>query len=83
MFLPGMRPQFICRTVDDIRGQAITQGRGPSTLKVIAGVLIIVDETDEKAWAKCEEYLKYADLEGTPTSNRISKNSSGLLANLD
>ncbi|KAL2201867.1 alkanesulfonate monooxygenase [Sarocladium strictum] len=65
MFLPGMTPQSIRKTVDDIRGQAISQGRDPSTLKVIAGVLIIVDETDEKAQAKYEEYLQYADLEGT------------------
>lgn len=65
MFLPGMTPQSIRKTVDDIRGQAISQGRDPFTLKVIAGVLIIVDETDEKAQAKYEEYLKYADLEGT------------------
>lgn len=39
----------------------------PITIKLIAGILIIVDETDEKAQAKYEEYLSYADLERSLT----------------
>jgi alkanesulfonate monooxygenase SsuD/methylene tetrahydromethanopterin reductase-like flavin-dependent oxidoreductase (luciferase family) len=36
-------------------------------VKFIAGFLVIVDETDEKAQAKYLEHLGYADLEGTAT----------------
>ncbi|CAM1510941.1 Fc.00g084540.m01.CDS01 [Cosmosporella sp. VM-42] len=67
MFLPGMEPESVKRSVDDIRKQALEQGRDPSTIKLIAGILMIVDETDEKAQAKYEEYLSYADLEGSLT----------------
>ncbi|KPM42231.1 Dimethyl-sulfide monooxygenase [Neonectria ditissima] len=47
--------------------EAITaeQGRNPDGIKLIAGILIIVDETDEKAQARYEEYLSYADLDGS------------------
>lgn len=65
MFLPGMEPKSVKKTVDDIRQRAVDQGRNPSTIKLIAGILIIVDETDEKAQAKYEEYLSYADMEGS------------------
>lgn len=34
-------------------------------MKFLAGVLVIVDETDEKAQEKYQSYLQYADLEGT------------------
>jgi alkanesulfonate monooxygenase SsuD/methylene tetrahydromethanopterin reductase-like flavin-dependent oxidoreductase (luciferase family) len=39
-------------------------GRDPSHLKMIAGITIIVDETDEKAYQKRDELLKYGDREG-------------------
>jgi len=41
------------------------QGRPESSMKFIAGIFIVVDETDEKAQAKFEDLLQYADLEGT------------------
>lgn len=34
------------------------------SLKFIAGMMVIVDETDEKAQAKYQSYLQYANLEG-------------------
>ncbi|KAF7563567.1 hypothetical protein G7046_g580 [Stylonectria norvegica] len=67
MFLPGMEPHSVKKTVDDIKRLAVEQGRDPSTIKIIAGMLVIVDETDELAQAKYEEYLTYADLEGSLT----------------
>lgn len=67
MFLPGMEPRSVKKSVDDIRQRAVEQGRDPATIKLIAGILIIVDETDEKAQAKYEEYLSYADLDGSLT----------------
>lgn len=39
-------------------------GRAPDSVKFVAGILVIVDETDEKAQAKYREYLSYTDPEG-------------------
>jgi FMN-dependent oxidoreductase (nitrilotriacetate monooxygenase family) len=65
MFLPGMEPHIVRESANDIRAQAAAHGRDPLSIKLIVGMLIIVDETDEKAKAKYEEYLSYADLEGS------------------
>ncbi|KAF4460305.1 Dimethyl-sulfide monooxygenase [Fusarium albosuccineum] len=67
MFVPGMEPPAVKKAADDIRQRAVEQGRDSSGIKLIAGILIIVDETAEKAQAKYEEYLSYADLEGSLT----------------
>lgn len=66
-FLPGMTTDAVRKSVEDARKLAAQQGRDPSTLKLIVGFLIIVDETDEKAQAKYQDYLSYADLEGSMT----------------
>ncbi|KAK7606473.1 alkanesulfonate monooxygenase [Phyllosticta paracitricarpa] len=65
MFIAGMEPHIVRKSTEDIRARALEHGRDPQTLKLIVGMLIIVDETDEKARAKYEEYLSYADLEGS------------------
>ncbi|GAM42749.1 hypothetical protein TCE0_044r17005 [Talaromyces pinophilus] len=67
MFLPGLEPEKTRLIVDDMRKQLIDIGRAPDSIKFVAGILVIVDETDEKAQAKYEEYLSYADFEGTAT----------------
>lgn len=67
LFLAGMDPQAVRKSVEDIHRLAAEQGRDPNSVKTIAGISIIVDETDEKAQAKYEEYLSYADLEGSLT----------------
>jgi alkanesulfonate monooxygenase SsuD/methylene tetrahydromethanopterin reductase-like flavin-dependent oxidoreductase (luciferase family) len=67
MFLAGMEPQAIRRSVEDIRAHAIRHGRDPTGIKLIAGILVIVDETDERAQAKWNDYLSYVDLEGAAT----------------
>lgn len=51
--------------VDDVKATLTELGRSPSSVKFIAGVFIVVDETDAKAQAKFESLLQYADLEGT------------------
>lgn len=43
----------------------IQQGRQPDSVRFLTGIFIVVDETDEKAQAKYEDLLQYADLEGT------------------
>lgn len=60
-----MEPHAVRKSAADIRKLAVEQGRDPARIKLIAGILIIVDETDEKAQAKYEEYRSYVDLEGT------------------
>ncbi|KAI9745891.1 MAG: hypothetical protein M1818_000572 [Claussenomyces sp. TS43310] len=65
MFLPGMEPNGVKKLVQEIRTQAAQNGRAPDSIKLLVGIVVIVDETDEKAQKKYEEYLSYADLEGT------------------
>ncbi|GMF76478.1 unnamed protein product [Aspergillus oryzae] len=83
MFLPGLEPEKTKAVVDDMRYDPIHLspdtrlrknrkhlaeiGRPTDSIKFIAGILVIVDETDEKAQAKYEEYLAQSDLEGVAT----------------
>ncbi|CEL03786.1 Putative Alkanesulfonate monooxygenase [Aspergillus calidoustus] len=67
MFLAGLEPTAVRKSVEDIRARAIEHGRDPNSIKTITGILVIVDETDEKAQAKWEDYLQYVDLEGAAT----------------
>lgn len=53
--------------MDDIRARLVQDGRDPNSIKLMVGMLASVDETDEKAQAKYEDYLKYVDLEGAAT----------------
>lgn len=50
--------------VSDIRRQAAAAGRDPAKVLVYALVTVIVDETDEKAWAKFEEYKRHVSYDG-------------------
>jgi long-chain alkane monooxygenase len=52
------------KQVDDIRQQAVVQGRDPRSVKIIAATLIIVADTDEAAQAKLQGYNKYGNSEG-------------------
>lgn len=47
------------------RAILIQQGRKPDSVRFLTGIFIVVDETDEKAQAKFQDLLQYADLEGT------------------
>jgi FMN-dependent oxidoreductase (nitrilotriacetate monooxygenase family) len=67
MFLPGLDPHKIRKEVDNIREQVVSHGGSANSIKILTNCLVIVDETDEKAQAKYEEYLKYADLGGAST----------------
>ena len=65
MFVPDMEPHVVRKNVDEIQQRAAGHGRDPRSIKAVAGILVVVDETDELACAKYEEYLPYADLEGS------------------
>ncbi|UJO22254.1 Dimethyl-sulfide monooxygenase [Fulvia fulva] len=65
MFLPGTIPEKTRAIVDDMKNQLVAHGRSEHDIKFIAGIFIVVDETDEKAQAKFQDLLQYADLDGT------------------
>lgn len=60
-----MIPEKTRVIVDDVKASLVELGRAPDSVKFIAGIFIVVDETDEKAQAKFQDLLQYADLEGT------------------
>ena len=62
-FLPGLVPEKTREIVDSMKDLLRKNGRSESSMKFIAGIFIVVDETDEKAQAKFEDLLQYADLE--------------------
>lgn len=64
VFLHAQKPELVRPSVDSIRQQAAELGRNPADIKVVAGALIVVAETDEAAHAKFEELKKYGDREG-------------------
>ena len=58
-------PEQLRNSVDTIRREAKEKyGRDPQNIKIIAGVAIIVAETDELAKEKQKELLTYGDREG-------------------
>lgn len=64
MFLPGMVPEKTRDVVNSTKALLAEKGRSPDSTKFIAGIFIVVDETDEKAQAKFNDLLQYADLDG-------------------
>ena len=62
-----MDTNTVRKTVQNVRHLAREAGRDPVNIRFIVGMSIIVDETDEKAQQKYEEYLSYADREGSLT----------------
>jgi FMN-dependent oxidoreductase (nitrilotriacetate monooxygenase family) len=64
VFVSTPSKKVVKEYVAGLRQQAQDSGRRPDQLKVFALVTIIVDETDEKAQAKFEEYKQYVSYEG-------------------
>ncbi|EXJ88189.1 hypothetical protein A1O1_05119 [Capronia coronata CBS 617.96] len=64
IFIGGQTPERVKATVDSIREVAKRENRDPDHIKVILGITVIVAATDEEAYAKRDEHLKYADTEG-------------------
>lgn len=65
IFVGAQTPEKVRVSVDAIRKLAKDEfGRDPYHVKIIAGVSLIVAETDEAAKAKQQELLKYGDREG-------------------
>ena len=64
IFVNGHKPELIRPSVDSIRAQAQTFGRAPGDIKIVAGVFVVVAETDTAAQEKLAELEKYGDREG-------------------
>lgn len=64
VFLNGHTPELVRVSVDSIRDQAAAGGRGRDAIKIIAGLLVIVDKTDALAQEKYEELHAHGDREG-------------------
>jgi FMN-dependent oxidoreductase (nitrilotriacetate monooxygenase family) len=65
IFVGGQTPEKVRVSVDSIRQLAKDEfGRDPSHIKIIAGISIIVAETDEAAEEKQRDLLKYGDRDG-------------------
>lgn len=64
VFVAGPTPQFIRKSVDDLREQVTKLGRDPQSIKAIPVVFAIVAETDELARKKYDDYFSYVDPEG-------------------
>lgn len=64
VFLNGHAPELVRASVDSIREQAEASGRSRDAIKILAGLLVIVDETDELARKKYEALHAYGDREG-------------------
>ncbi|EXJ79750.1 hypothetical protein A1O3_08033 [Capronia epimyces CBS 606.96] len=64
MFVPGLEPDKTRKVVDTVRARLREVGRAPDSVKFVAGITVIVAETDEQAQAKYAEQLSYADPEG-------------------
>lgn len=65
IFVGAQLPEKTRPAVDAIRDLAEKEfGRGRNDIKIIAGITVIVAETDEAAEVKRQEYLKYGNREG-------------------
>ncbi|KAI9836073.1 MAG: hypothetical protein M1819_001687 [Sarea resinae] len=64
VFVSGQTPELLRKSVDSIRQQAAELGRDPRSIKIVAGILVVVAETSARAQAKYDEYLSYGNREG-------------------
>ncbi|KAE9974457.1 hypothetical protein BLS_003109 [Venturia inaequalis] len=64
IFLNGHTPELVAPSVSSIRKTARELGRNESDIKIVAGVLVIVAETDDLAHAKFQDLVSYGDEEG-------------------
>jgi FMN-dependent oxidoreductase (nitrilotriacetate monooxygenase family) len=63
-FVATLSREVVKEYVRDLRVRAKEAGRDPKKILVFALITIIVDETDEKAQAKYEDYKQYVSYEG-------------------
>lgn len=64
IFVGAQLPEQLKPSVEQLRALAKDYGRDPHDIKMMAGITIIVAETDEAAQEKHKELLSYGDREG-------------------
>lgn len=64
IFLNGHTPELVRPSVDSIREEASRLRRDPQDIKIVAGLLVVVAESDEAAQKKYAELASYGDREG-------------------
>ncbi|QIB65631.1 NtaA/DmoA family FMN-dependent monooxygenase [Kineobactrum salinum] len=64
VYLNGTKTDIVAGQVAKTRELATAVGRNPENIKFFMGVSVFVDETEEAAKAKYQDYEKYASLEG-------------------
>jgi long-chain alkane monooxygenase len=65
IFLVNPNVKGLRRTVSETRELVERNGRDPRSVKFMAGISVIVGETDAEAQAKYEDQIRYIDLVGT------------------
>ncbi|SLE72811.1 Xenobiotic compound monooxygenase, DszA family [Mycobacteroides abscessus subsp. bolletii] len=65
IFITALRPHLTKVLTGRIRDAVEAAGRNRDDAKILAMLSVVVDETDEKAQEKFEEYKKYANLEAS------------------
>ncbi|WP_170324114.1 NtaA/DmoA family FMN-dependent monooxygenase [Cryptosporangium phraense] len=61
VFLQGKDAGMLRDQVSDLRRRAVAAGRGPSSVKAVAGLSVVTARTKSEAEAKLESYLAYVD----------------------
>ncbi|CAF9935902.1 hypothetical protein IMSHALPRED_010386 [Imshaugia aleurites] len=64
IFVNGQTPELVRPSVEAIREEASRLGRDAQDIKIVAGLLVVVAESDEAAQKKYEELASYGDREG-------------------
>lgn len=65
VFVNGTSRPAMAKTVADIRARAAALGRDPATIRILAGVTVIVGRTEAEAHEKRAEYQSHASTEAT------------------
>lgn len=65
VFIGASEHETTAALVSSLREQAVAAGRRAEDLKIFAMISVVVDETDEAARAKFEDYQSYGLLEGS------------------
>lgn len=63
IFFSGGTPALVRRWTDAVRDGLESSGRGPEAASIFSLATIVVDETDEAAQQRLEEYRRYVDTE--------------------
>ena len=64
VFIGGNSPQQHSKSVENLRAQAVANGRKAEDLKIFGAITVIVGQTDAQALGKLADYRQYGSHEG-------------------